>query len=264
MRIRIEEHVCEIALAEDVLDFLNSLLLSEVRVPQTFQDLGLEDLQLLGFSFLFEHHFGLTRKCVILQFFLRFEFVYYMLLMFDFGSLIHNLQLKPFLLCTSQIFLFMSYYLLLVFERLILYGHCILQSLLLQFLFLCDARKSVSAHLVDQVASLVQCNYFLFLPLLLDLLLLDLVLKHLLCSGARFLDLFDCLFLLGLQETDSVVELSGVQLFLLLQLSGLGYGADSQHTKILDGASALPRGRGLLENLGLTVTFFEAALFGDR
>ena len=93
---------------------------------------------------------------------------------------------------------------------------------------------------------------------------MDLVLEHLLRSGTRFLDLFDCLFLLGLQETDSVIQLPRVQLFLLLQLSGLGDSADSQHAEILDGASALPRGRGLIQNLGLTVTFFEATLLGDR
>lgn len=107
--------------------------------------------------------------------------------------------------------------------------HSFLNPLLPQLMLLRDARKLLGTHIINKVTRLVQCNYFLFLPFLLNLLLLNFVFKHLLCSGARFLNLFDCLFLLGLQETDAVIQLFGMQLFLLLQFSSLGYRADAKH-----------------------------------
>lgn len=52
LRHGVELHRREVALVEDVLDFLDCLLLPKVRVPQPFHDLCLEQLQLLGFALL--------------------------------------------------------------------------------------------------------------------------------------------------------------------------------------------------------------------
>ena len=170
------DHGCGVITpAEDVLDFFDSLLLPQVRIFQSLHHFGFKQLQLFGFSILLGDELRLIPECFLLLPLLRFEFRHQVLLLTDLASLRQYLLFESLLLSPPQIQLFLLYYHLFVFACFLSNGGCISHPLFFKLFNFCSCDRGLGSFFLDEVASTIESNRFLFLALAHHLLLLELV-----------------------------------------------------------------------------------------
>ena len=87
-----------IMLSENILNFFDRLLLTDVSVSQSLKDFRLQYLKFTGFSLFFGDHFCLFSNHIDFVIFLEHFLFDQLLLLPDSARLLHNLKLKLFLL----------------------------------------------------------------------------------------------------------------------------------------------------------------------
>ena len=92
---------------ENLLDFLNGLLLANMSVSQPLENFRFQDLQLFCFFFTLMDFLSFFQDFLVLLSSFGFESLDYELFFLNLFSLTHDLLLKPFFLSSPQILLFL-------------------------------------------------------------------------------------------------------------------------------------------------------------